>query len=390
MLPEIEIPPGECRPDVTLELTGSLVYCCQLSSSMSLFTLRLEKELSGSPILDVILKKKEGWSSPQMTEIHQQLEATDIIEGLRIGVTGYLERMRPKYPTDSAPLCLHPKEVRLGEVTVFQAKETIEEATRVPPSDNEQAGNSQSITKNSSTSNNTNNNKSNNHSGASDKTRFARFVQFLLDEFGGYEALSQKPVLDVAGGAGGLAFELSVRHEIPTLVVDSRPVKLQGPQKRHLKFRQTCLDRLANVNGKSPVAMNLKNRFQIKDFEQLATLLDIGWILEEELSMPLDETQQKLRQILRNKECSMLLGLHPDQATDPIVDIGFALQIPWAVVPCCVFPNFFKQRQLNNAQPVRNYEDLCQYLRERDPNVQEKELPFQGRNRVFYWSPPSG
>ena len=113
-----------------------------------------------------------------------------------------------------------------------------------------------------------------------------------------------------------------------------------------------------------------------------------------------------------------MVGLHPDQATDPIIDIGLALNIPWAIVPCCVFPNFFTYRQLqlrgnNNdeddsgnpkdniddgpsfppmvgpKQSVRSYDDLCQYIRERHPDIQETTLPFNGRNRVFYWHPPA-
>ena len=111
-------------------------------------------------------------------------------------------------------------------------------------------------------------------------------------------------------------------------------------------------------------------------------------MLEDKPSLPLDETQQTLRSNLRNKECTILLGLHPDQATDPIVDIGLALNIPWAIVPCCVFPQLFQQRVLASGKMVRSYEDLCQYIRERDLSIREAVLPFRGRNRVFYWHPP--
>ena len=36
--------------------------------------------------------------------------------------------------------------------------------------------------------------------------------------------------------------------------------------------------------------------------------------------------------------CSLVLGLHPDQATDSIVDFAMHFGKPFAVVPCCVFP----------------------------------------------------
>ena len=33
----------------------------------------------------------------------------------------------------------------------------------------------------------------------------------------------------------------------------------------------------------------------------------------------------------------MLIGMHPDQATEKIIDMGLKYQKPFAVVPCCVF-----------------------------------------------------
>ena len=38
------------------------------------------------------------------------------------------------------------------------------------------------------------------------------------------------------------------------------------------------------------------------------------------------------------QSCSLVLGLHPDQATDSIVDFALQFGKPFAVVPCCVFP----------------------------------------------------
>ena len=47
------------------------------------------------------------------------------------------------------------------------------------------------------------------------------------------------------------------------------------------------------------------------------------------------------------------VGLHPDEATDAIVDVALQLNIPFAVVPCCVFPNSFAHvRSSNNGASV--------------------------------------
>jgi hypothetical protein len=34
----------------------------------------------------------------------------------------------------------------------------------------------------------------------------------------------------------------------------------------------------------------------------------------------------------------LVVGFHPDSATEPAVDLALELQVPFAVVPCCVFP----------------------------------------------------
>ena len=36
--------------------------------------------------------------------------------------------------------------------------------------------------------------------------------------------------------------------------------------------------------------------------------------------------------------CSVVVGMHPDQATDAIVDFALQAGKPFAVIPCCVFP----------------------------------------------------
>ena len=33
--------------------------------------------------------------------------------------------------------------------------------------------------------------------------------------------------------------------------------------------------------------------------------------------------------------------MHPDQATEAIVDCAIELGRPWAIVPCCVFPHSY-------------------------------------------------
>ena len=85
------------------------------------------------------------------------------------------------------------------------------------------------------------------------------------------------------------------------------------------------------------------------------------------------------------------MGLHPDEATDSIVDMSLKYRKPFAVVPCCVFPTKFSFRKLENGEEVRLREQLCQYLVEKGKshNIEVKseivkEMPGPC-NQVIYW-----
>lgn len=89
--------------------------------------------------------------------------------------------------------------------------------------------------------------------------------------------------------------------------------------------------------------------------------------------------------------CSLICGLHPDQATEPIVTLALRLNVPFAIVPCCVMPSLFPGRvqQRFNRDPVRSYSSFIQYLLDMAPPGEEEEfvmgyLPFVGRNKVIY------
>ena len=100
------------------------------------------------------------------------------------------------------------------------------------------------------------------------------------------------------------------------------------------------------------------------------------WFGTELLESPLSGV------ILRN--CSLLIGMHPDQATEAIIDAALQLGKPFAVVPCCVYPNLFPLRRLPNGKPVVSYEDFIQYLLAKDDSIQSQYLNFRGRNQVLF------
>ncbi len=83
-------------------------------------------------------------------------------------------------------------------------------------------------------------------------------------------------------------------------------------------------------------------------------------------------------------ECDVFVGMHPDQATEAIVDAALAMNKPFAVVPCCVFPRLFPNRRTAAGTEVTGYVDFLEYLVAKDPRIELGYLPFKGRNRVVY------
>mmetsp|Transcript_35048 Transcript_35048/g.88544 ORF Transcript_35048/g.88544 Transcript_35048/m.88544 type:complete len:171 (-) Transcript_35048:209-721(-) len=84
--------------------------------------------------------------------------------------------------------------------------------------------------------------------------------------------------------------------------------------------------------------------------------------------------------------CSVVVGMHPDEATEDLVDEALKMQKPFAVVPCCVFYKTHPGREVDGQQ-VRSWEQFCDYLQRKDPRIQRAALPFSGRNVVLYLNP---
>ena len=45
-----------------------------------------------------------------------------------------------------------------------------------------------------------------------------------------------------------------------------------------------------------------------------------------------------------------------------MIDFALLNKKPFAVVPCCVYANYFPKRKLKNGKLVGSYEDLVMYL----------------------------
>ena len=54
--------------------------------------------------------------------------------------------------------------------------------------------------------------------------------------------------------------------------------------------------------------------------------------------------------------------MHPDEATEIIVDVAQTYNKKFAIVPCCVFPKLFTHRFLLNGEFVSDFPKFIKYL----------------------------
>lgn len=178
------------------------------------------------------------------------------------------------------------------------------------------------------------------------------FAQWLVDTLltGGnaendeQQPLARQRVLDIAGGRGVLSMKLASLG-ISCTVVD--PMIRSDRSLKRLKQSQATVG-----HGDS---VFLARRFG-KD----------------------DESDALVRQY------TCLVGFHPDEATEDILDMALKHNKMVAIVPCCVFPSFFPGRKLRNGKYVNSYEDFVEYLLQKDCRLRLTTLPFEGKNKVVY------
>jgi len=220
--------------------------------------------------------------------------------------------------------------------------------------------------------------------GARNQHKNKIFVKWLIDRFhlktvaSDEDPISSSPiVLDVAGGKGEVAARLTMCHLQKVVMVDPRPADVAHcfDTLVYPKIPNKWQKRLDDQRKENPnvVQDKLANRFQ-----QLVTTFDEYTIT----------SNPELQNAIQNAR--LILGLHADGATEAIVDAALQYNKPFCVVPCCVFPNLFRSRKVENEAtgemvPVRSHEQFCKYLADKDERFQTEILPFEGRNVAIWW-----
>lgn len=229
---------------------------------------------------------------------------------------------------------------------------------------------------------------------------------FLLNKFG--EDFLKGGVLDVAGGRGDLSFELQNLNNVPCTVLDPRLLELQrclnhwnhGIYSR--KFTEfttvTPLPEEPTIPCQIPTCLTKElfhyidddgEKFYEKLLKEAASLTWTDKGLHEGMKREYQngygtcilDWKAALRKIT---ECSIIVGLHPDQASGVMIDLAILLQKPFVIIPCCVYGKQFPKRKLLDGTRVRTESQLVQWLQEKHPNIKRSIVPFEGKNTILW------
>ena len=206
-------------------------------------------------------------------------------------------------------------------------------------------------------------------------TRHTHFAKWLVATFGMDRLNSGTGVLDVAGGNGKLSLALHKLGIQQCTIVDPNPLCEPRPG-IHIVPEPLEGDGSALTGDDDKKADNNPNK---------------------------DDNDKPYQERIRN--CSIVVGLHPDEATEAIVDLALKWGKPFAVSPCCVMTKVFPHRKHSKTgDPVRTVHSLFRYLLDKAPSSSSSSsspsssssmpfqvdfLPFAGRNKVLYWKGPS-
>jgi len=195
---------------------------------------------------------------------------------------------------------------------------------------------------------------------------FSEWIRRNLLDWSGQSESDIRRVLDVAGGKGFLSQAL-VSLGVRCALVD--PCAGTGRELGAAGFFDPYCQQCGDSSATARPALS---------HTESAPMLVVPCTLQEVV-------QSELSLIT---ESAAIVGLHPDEATEAIVDTALAYQLPFAIVPCCVTPQLFPHRVLKGTRTrVKKHGSFVKYLMDKDTRMRKIALPFQGRNVVLFMAP---
>ena len=227
------------------------------------------------------------------------------------------------------------------------------------------------------------------------------FRKWCEEMFGRELMESNGGVLDVAGGKGELAFELLAYGRVGNVtIVDPRPYHVYGMLQRltmghvqRVRGRETSTVTIGrhgieHTSAELPLPSHAQAWFEYPLPAAAGSDAGNGMFsgtslyVNEKLTSEADQVAYLSKKMW---SCAVVIGMHPDQATEAIVDFALAQNKPFAIVPCCIFPKMFPHRKVKSGESVVSHDQFCQYLIEKDPSrVRRTILDFPGRNVCLY------
>jgi len=215
-----------------------------------------------------------------------------------------------------------------------------------------------------------------NNTRADRKERHRIFAEWLVKTYGADFLSTGSGVLDVAGGNGALGNELWKLGVCSTLLDPEPRCDIDS-----VPFR---------VIGKPLVGNGSELTGEIKTKNSMDTTKD-GIVIET------DGEKERIKHLVET--CSIIAGMHPDEATEAVIDTSLRLGKPFAILPCCVFRNLNSERIAMRKQkqqqhgtgatdPFRSYSTFCHFLlHDKAPlgiRFETENLSFEGRNKVVF------
>jgi hypothetical protein len=215
------------------------------------------------------------------------------------------------------------------------------------------------------------------HVGPIDVDQWATTVPPALESVKHTLNQSDSGCLDVAGGCGYVSVALSLMG-IQSTVVDPRETIGKLPHRDRKFYQRALRQQQRSIDSDSSSACCPQFSTIRAWFGEPPKNVDVSFRHPDQNTIPVLSEDVV-------KKAPAIVALHPDEATDAIVDAAVKWQIPFVIVPCCVFFRLFPHRQKANLEPVSTYQDLLEYLKAKHPSIQQTKLPFEGANAVL-WS----
>ena len=239
------------------------------------------------------------------------------------------------------------------------------------------------------------------HGSLSNKSKHNQvFAKWLVDTFGLSKVRGEHGagVVDVAGGRGLLSFELALEHDVPATLIEPKKLNLNKKlRKRIKKWSKRFEGEGIKVEGggfddrndstdapyEHPTVSNPTSPSEPTGPVRVICATFEG--IDCERNETSDE-QAKIDTEIHNavERSSVLIAVHPDQATDAVIETALHLKKPFAVVPCCVFSDLNQHRRNEDGTVVKTYEQMLNYYQVKDKNIKRQRLAFEGRREVLY------